>query len=616
MGKQVLESKVRGESSREPRTIASTPMASPSVPSRALATARGGSAILSALRVAAANLEAHVEEVDALNVFPVPDGDTGTNMLATVRSALGEADGVPPEERTLPRVATAISFGALMGARGNSGLILSQILRGMVEIGRERRMINGLDLAFGLRRGSETAYAAIAEPVEGTILTVIRETADAAVEAAEQDPSLESVLEAAVKAAQLSVARTPMLLPILHEAGVVDSGGQGLYRLLEGALAAMRGDTVANRSPSPAGVRAPLASHGDDDGWGYETMFVVSTGGAPLDLSAMRVKLESIGDSVLVAGDPSAAKVHVHNDRPDRVIAYGLSLGRLSRITVENLDDQALDVAEARARAFTGVPDRVDGRGTAERAAAVVATAKSATATAVRHDGLPEGGGPAAVTGPAVVVVAAGEGLARAMQSTGARGVVRGGQAANPSAGELVAAIRATGAVEILILPNHPSIRLAAEQAAMLVPDLVVEVVPTRTGPEGIAAMLAFDPRRSAAENAGPMLVAARAVRTLAVTRAVRDARCGGRRVRRGQTIVLDADDGLVAADPDRLRAALAGVASLAPGFELLTLYYGEDADLAEAESLAQRLAESIPGIEVEILHGGQPHYSYLIAAE
>ncbi len=556
-------------------------MASPSETRRALPANRAGSAILDALRAAAANLEAHLEEVNELNVFPVPDGDTGTNMLATVRSSLEEADAIPPGERTLPRVTAAISFGALMGARGNSGLILSQIFRGMIEVRPERRLINGLDLALGLRRGSETAYAAIAEPVEGTILTVIRETADAALAAAEHDPSLRSVLVAAVEAAQLSVARTPTLLPILHEAGVVDSGGQALYRLLEGVLGAMHAETLATGIPSRTTVRTPLANHGDDDGWGYETMYLISAGGVPLDLSVMRRELEDIGDSVLVAGDSSAAKVHVHNDRPDQVIAYGLSLGRLSQVTVENLDEQALDAAEARAQAFTGVPDQG-----------------------------------ATITGPAVVVVAAGEGLARAMQSTGARVVVRGGQAANPSAGELVAAMRATGAVEILILPNHPSIRLAAEQAAALAPDLVVEVVPTRTGPEGIAAMLAFDPRRSAAENAGPMLAAARAVRTLAVTRAVRDARCGGRPVRRGQTIVLDADDGLVAADPDRLCAALAGVASLAPGFELLTLYYGEGADLVEAELLAQRLAESIQGIEVEILHGGQAHYSYLIAAE
>ena len=556
-------------------------MASPSETRRALPANRAGSAILDALRAAAANLEAHLEEVNELNVFPVPDGDTGTNMLATVRASLEEADAIPPGERTLPRVTAAISFGALMGARGNSGLILSQIFRGMIEVRPERRLINGLDLALGLRRGSETAYAAIAEPVEGTILTVIRETADAALAAAEHDPSLRSVLVAAGEAAQLSVARTPTLLPILHEAGVVDSGGQGLYRLLEGVLGAMHAETLAAGIPSRTTVRTPLGSHGDDDGWGYETMYLISAGGVPLDLSVMRRELEGIGDSVLVAGDSSAAKVHVHNDRPDQVIAYGLSLGRLSQVTVENLDEQALDAAEARAPAFTGVPDQG-----------------------------------ATITGPAVVVVAAGEGLARAMQSTGARVVVRGGQAANPSAGELVAAMRATGAVEILILPNHPSIRLAAEQAAALAPDLVVEVVPTRTGPEGIAAMLAFDPRRSAAENAGPMLAAARAVRTLAVTRAVRDARCGGRPVRRGQTIVLDADDGLVAADPDRLCAALAGVASLAPGFELLTLYYGEGADLVEAELLAQRLAESIQGIEVEILHGGQAHYSYLIAAE
>lgn len=574
-----------------------------------------GSAILIALRAAAANLEAHLEEVNALNVFPVPDGDTGTNMLATVRSALHEAESVPPGERSLPRVSTAITFGALMGARGNSGVILSQILRGMVEVARERRIVNGLDLAFGLRRGSETAYAAIAQPVEGTILTVIRETADVAMSAAERDPSLESVLEASVEAARRSVARTPTLLPMLHEAGVVDSGGQGLYRLLQGALAAMRSETVAVRIMSRATVRAPLASHGDPDGWGYETMFLISTDGVPLDLSAIRQELERIGDSVLVAGDSSTAKVHVHNDRPDHVIAYGLTLGRLSRITLENLDEQALDVAEARAQAFTGVGDEVEERVGARGGRAVDSALKGVIATLSRK-GRPSDDVHAAEAGPAVVVVAAGEGLARAMESMGASGVVRRRKAANPSAGELVAAMRTTGAAEILILPNDPNVRLAAEQAAELAPDLIVEVVATRTGPEGVAAMLAFDPRRHAAENAAPMLAAARAVRTLAVTRAVRDAHFGDRRIRRGETIVLDADEGLVAADGDQLRAAVAGVAALDPGFELLTVYYGEGADLAEAERLRQRLAESIQGIEVEILHGGQPHYSYLIAAE
>ena len=573
-----------------------------------------GAAILVAFRAAAANLEVHLEEVNALNVFPVPDGDTGTNMLATVRSALAEAESVPLSSRTLPRVAAAISFGALMGARGNSGVILSQIFRGMVEAGRERRIVNGLDLAYGLRRGSETAYAAIARPVEGTILTVIRETADAAVEAAERTPSLEAVLAAAVEAARRSVSRTPTLLPILREAGVVDSGGQGLFRLLEGALGAMRGDTVAVSITARPG-RASLVTHTESDGWGYETMFLISADGPALDLQVMRRELEVMGDSVLVAGDASAAKVHIHNDRPDRIIAYGLTLGRLSRITVENLDDQALDVAEARAHAFTGVQDGAadDARGAST--STMVTGIRNATAT-LKREADAALGAMAVPNGPAVVAVAAGEGLARAMESTGARSVVRGGQSANPSAGELLAAIRGTDAGEVIVLPNNANVRLAAEQAATLAPDLIVEVVPTRTGPEGVAAMLAFDPRHTARENAPSMLAAARAVRTLAVTQAIRNARIGERRVRKGQTIVLDADEGLVAAHRDRLTAVLAGVAALEPGFELLTVYYGEGADLSEAEELAQRLAESLEGVEVEILHGGQPHYSYLIAAE
>lgn len=565
-----------------------------------------GSATLSAFRAAAAHLEAHVEEIDALNVFPVPDGDTGTNMLATVRSALQEADAVPIAERTLSRVAAAISFGALMGARGNSGVILSQILRGMAEIGQERRTVSGRHLAHGLRRGSETAYAAIATPVEGTILTVVREAAEAAAEAAESDPGLESVLAAAVDAAHRSVTRTPTLLPVLREAGVVDSGGQGLYRLLEGALAAMSRETVAARSLARSEMLAPPTKHGDADGWGYETMFLVSADGRPLDLTTMRRELSAFGGSVLVAGDVEVAKIHVHNDRPDQVIAYGLTLGKLSRITVENLDDLALHAAEAPAGTLTGV---AASSGSEERPARALAHGVTAH---LEGDEPPAAAFAPSV--PAVVVVAAGEGLADAMENAGARAVVRGGQTA--SAGELMSAIRETGAREVIVLPNHPSVRLAAQQAAGMVPEVSVEVVPTRTGPEGVAALLAFDPRRSLAENAATMLGAARTVRTLAVTFAVRDARIGDRPVQRGQAIVLDADDRLLASDGDPLRAAVAAVAALEPGFELLTIYYGEGADQAEAERLAGLLAEAAEGVEVEILRGGQPHHRYLIAAE
>ncbi len=337
-----------------------------------------GDGLLGAFRAAVMNLEAHVDEINALNVYPVPDGDTGSNMLATVKAALTEAEaaaGGPAE-----RIASAISFGALMGARGNSGVITSQIFRGMAEGLGGKSRFNGLDLAHAMSQGARTAYGAVAKPVEGTILTVIRESADAAVAAAERDNDIETVLAATVDAAEKSVARTPSLLAILREAGVVDSGGQGLYRLFQGALLHMVGKSPASaargRARAGAGVKpSTLVAHADE-GFGYETMFLLQPNGAgSLDLDAIRDHLESIGESVLVAGDARALKVHVHNERPDLVVGYGLSLGTISRISIENLDNQARDVRETRAAAFTSdvAEPRArpgDDAGTAERAGA------------------------------------------------------------------------------------------------------------------------------------------------------------------------------------------------------------------------------------------------------
>src|SRR5215210_5806263 len=316
-----------------------------------------GAGLLRAFRAAVANLEAHVDEINGLNVYPVPDGDTGSNMFATVRAALEEAEAVAGQPAD--RVAAAISFGALMGARGNSGVITSQIFRGMAEALAGKARFNGLDLAHALSQGARTAYGAVAKPVEGTILTVIRESAEAAVRAAEQTNDIETVLAATVEAAESSVARTPSLLPILREAGVVDSGGQGLYRLFQGALLHLAGRAPARRGQErqAAASASTLVAHADD-GFGYETMFLLQAhAGRPLDPDAIRDHLETIGESVLVAGDARALKVHVHNERPDEVIGYGLGLGSLSRISVENLDNQARDVREARATEFTGLGD-------------------------------------------------------------------------------------------------------------------------------------------------------------------------------------------------------------------------------------------------------------------
>jgi len=354
-----------------------------------------GAGLLEAFRAAVDNLEAHVDEINSLNVYPVPDGDTGSNMFATVKAALDEAEAV--DDVTAARVATAISFGSLMGARGNSGVITSQIFRGMADGLGGKARFNGLDLAHALTVGAKTAYGAVARPVEGTILTVIRESAEAAVVAAERSNDIETVLAATVEAAERSVARTPTLLAILRDAGVVDSGGQGIYRLFQGALLQMRGGTSARTATGRTrGAARPstLVAHADE-GFGYETMYLLQAQpGRPLDLDAVRDELEAMGESVLVAGDARALKVHVHNDRPDAVIAYGLGQGSLSRISVENLDNQARDVREARATEFTGAAAM------SEDAAAIPdgARAKAATRTGRTEPGAGGRGGVATTT--------------------------------------------------------------------------------------------------------------------------------------------------------------------------------------------------------------------------
>ena len=586
-----------------------------------------GEGLLGAFRAAAAGLEAAVDEVNALNVFPVPDGDTGSNMMATVRAALAEAEALGPTV-SAERIASAAAFGALMGARGNSGVITSQILRGLAEGLAGKTRFNALDLANALDQGTKAAYGAVAKPVEGTILTVIREASAAAVASAEHERTIDAVMAATTTAAQKAVAKTPTLLAILREAGVVDSGGQGLFRMFEGAHAFLTGDArVSARLPGAVGVvaaagEAPAAASAGhagappgagmrDEGFGFETMFMaVAEPGKALDVDAIRAHYESMGESVLVAGDARAIKVHIHNERPDQVLAYALGIGgTLSKITIENLDTQTADVRETRAAAFAGEEARAHGRATE------AGTAGIDPAEHDESDGAASSSPRGQMLPLAVVAVAAGEGLAAIFRDFGVQKVVYGGQSANPSTGELLEAVKAVDAHEILLLPNNPNVVLAARQVGSLV-DRPVAVVATRNAAEGFAAMLALDPDKSAADNAAAMTAAGRAIQSLAVTEAVRDATVSGKKVRKGQTIALDPDDGLVAVHNDPATAVLNAVKKLAPGFELITVYYGDGGDLAGTEALARRIHDLGTGAEVEVLHGGQPHYRYLISAE
>lgn len=544
-----------------------------------------GHALLAAWRHAAAVLHSQVDEINALNVFPVPDGDTGSNMLATVQAAMAEAEGVPPLERSVPRIAAALSLGALMGARGNSGVILSQLVRGMGDAVATVDRIQAPNLVAAFQRGCETAFSAVAKPVEGTILTVARDVANAAAGALNGDSKLEQVLRVAVEEAAASVERTPTLLPVLREAGVVDAGGRGLELLLRGALASIHGDHLPHGMQLPHDIVLPTWDALEAEGYGYETVFVIlPPEGEHLDINQIRTRLDRIGESVLVAGDDRAVKIHVHNERPDEVIAYGLTLGTLSRISIENLDRQATDVRD---RAREGV-ERLQ-----------------AAATAPEHEG------------PAVVAVVAGDGLARVFGTLGANTVVQGGQGDNPSTGELADAIRATGESVVIVLPNNPNVRLAARQAGELVPGVNVVIVPTRNAAEGVAAMLAFDADLDVKDAAKVMTQAAHDIQSLQVTLAVRDARIGRTKVHRGDYLALGPNDGLLAADPDRTAAVRAGVGRLKKGFELLTIYRGKAVDHAAAEELRSALSlDGLDDVEIELVDGGQPHYDFLISAE
>ena len=535
-----------------------------------------------------ARLEQHREAVNDLNVFPVPDGDTGTNMLLTMQAALA---GIDPAADEAGAIGKQAARGALMGARGNSGVILSQIIAGMALALEGHRESDARTMARALTEAAEAAYGAVAQPVEGTMLTVAREVGRAAEQAAEESQDVATTLRRATTAAAEAVRKTRYQLQVLTEAGVVDAGGEGYRLILEGMLLAETdgievslGDAAAAVAPAIGAMAGSTteASAAEGDGWGYCTQFLIT--GRDLDMDHIRQTIQPLADWSVVVGDSEVIRVHGHTEDPGQMLSATVGSGRLADIHIEDMDLQVLE-REARQAQGPAEPEVAD-----------------------------ETAPPAPL---ATVAVAAGEGLVAVLRSLGVSEIVMGGQTMNPSTEELLAACTAANAPQVLILPNNKNVILAAEQVSQLVPDDVsVSIVPTKTVVQGIAAQLAFNGEDSPDENAAAMTEAAQVVCTIELTYAVRDSTSGNLDVREGEAIAL-VDDILVAHGADQISALRGALDTLdTDDYEVVSVYPGADAEPDTTDTLVAQLEEWLPLAEIEVTPGGQPHYHYFIGLE
>jgi DAK2 domain fusion protein YloV len=517
---------------------------------------------------ALANLEQHRRRIDDLNVYPVPDGDTGTNLTLTVRAVVESLETTPPADRAT--IARAVSRAALMGARGNSGVIFSQIARGAAEVLAEAPRIDAPLVAAALRSASDAAYRAVRQPVEGTMLTVVRELAEEAEARAAEALPVPELLVDVLRRGEEAVRRTPEQLAVLREAGVVDAGGAGLVEIVRGVAAGLTGEPLPE-VPTAAEEAGLDAIHQELSRYRCCTVILVEGNG--LDADALEANLEPLGDSLLVVGDPTALKVHVHTDDPGAAIQAATAIGEGESVEIANMHKQT---AEREERLLEAVPD-------------------------------------APPNATDVVAVVAGTGNRRILESLGATRIVEGGQTMNPSAAELVAAVDAVAAPDAILLPNNSNVILTAEQAAELA-SKPVEVVATATIQAGLAAMVVFDGARSAADNAAEMRDVVEAVATGEVTIASRDVELDGLPIRKGNWF------GLVANEPVAEGTSFDEVADavvdrlLAEPRDVLTLLKGEDAP--GLDGFLTRLRERHPEVEVDVQEGGQPHYPLLLSAE
>ena len=532
-------------------------------------------------------LDQNHQHVNALNVFPVPDGDTGTNMLLTMRSAYGRVADL--EEEHVGKMADTIARGALMGARGNSGVILSQIWRGLARGLRDKETFSAADLAEAIQEASDTAYGGVMRPVEGTILTVIREGAEEAADAITKSGDLRFLLERLLDRCNQALERTPEQLPILAQAGVVDSGGQGLVYIFEGMLKYVRGEMgdldealaqVAQNQVN-GGVSAQELAMPDDGNIEnpYDVQFILL--GENLNVEEVRNTIDAMGDSTVVVGDETTIKVHIHVEDPGEPISYGISLGKITDVVVENMQLQMEEIVHATGGAPAPEPIEV-----------IVEPGQIG-----------------------VVAVSAGDGLSQIFRSLGVAYVINGGQTNNPSTEEIFQAIQDVPTDKVVVLPNNKNIFLAAEAARDLSPKNVM-VVPTRTVPQGFAAMLCLNPDGDLADTVAEMETAVSEVATGEITRAVRSVTLDGVEVNEGEYIGLV--NGRLSASGEDMSAVFAQMLSAMEmeDREILTLYYGNDVTPQDAQAVATEINELYEDVEIELMPGGQPHYFYILGAE
>ena len=531
----------------------------------------------------AKNLEAKKEWINELNVFPVPDGDTGTNMTLTIMSAASEVSAL--SDPTMKTLAKAISSGSLRGARGNSGVILSQLLRGFTRVIEKADKVDAPTFARAFEKGVETAYKAVMKPKEGTILTVARGAAEKAMEIAEDCENLESFFADVIAEAEAVLARTPEMLPVLKEAGVVDSGGQGLLEVLKGAFDGYLGkeiDLTFEKPKSGVSVK-PVSAEESDIKFGYCTEFIImlEKGFPEKEEHAFKEYLMSIGDSLVVVADDEIVKVHVHTNDPGQAIQKALTYGQLSNMKIDNMR--------------------------LEHHEKVIKEAEKMAAQQAAQEPAKEVG---------FISVSVGDGMGQIFRELGADYLIEGGQTMNPSTEDVLQAIAHVNAENIFIFPNNKNIILAANQARDLTEDKNIIVIPTKTIPQGITALISYVPDKTVEQNTEEMMEAMKNVKTGQITYAVRDTKIDDKEIRQGDIMGIG-DHGILAVGKEIEDTAVAMVQEMADeDSEIISVYYGADVTAEDAEQFAARLEELYPDFDVELNEGGQPIYYYVVSVE